>query len=75
MHYVYGTHVAKSEAGFIVTRNRTDFKTAQLVMKTCDPSNTGSVALPQFARGAVYFVAGVWHNSSSLAKLHHVVTQ
>mmetsp|Transcript_10952 Transcript_10952/g.21902 ORF Transcript_10952/g.21902 Transcript_10952/m.21902 type:complete len:492 (+) Transcript_10952:97-1572(+) len=52
VHYVYGTHVAKSEVGgMIVTTNRTDIQTANTVMKNLDRSGSGSVTLPMFQQG------------------------
>mmetsp|Transcript_51674 Transcript_51674/g.117673 ORF Transcript_51674/g.117673 Transcript_51674/m.117673 type:complete len:456 (-) Transcript_51674:150-1517(-) len=51
VHYVYGQHVSKSEAGFIVTTNKTDIETAKTVMRTMDPQNRGWINCKQFAEG------------------------
>lgn len=51
VHFVYGTHVAKSEVGFIITNNTTDIETAALTMKNLDPERSGFVTLAKFSRG------------------------
>lgn len=51
VHFVYGTHVAKAEAGLIVTTNKSDIDTAKSVMKSMDPGKLGFVTLQHFEHG------------------------